>query len=576
MANATVKVKGDDSDLQKKLNSASASIAKWSAAAVTAAAAATAALVKSGLDSADALVKQSRALNTSATDLLTLKRAADLAGISNEQLTTALRTMTVNMGQASNGTGATYDAIKRLGLSLNELNAMSATERMQTLTEKIREVIPASEQAAVSADIFGSRSALAMANLDPGSIATAAEEVGRYGMALSDVQYAQIEQANDALSRMDAAYTGITSQLAAAFAPALQGIADELHEAAGESGFFQGTIQKAVDIGLKGVGFLANGWRAFEYVIVRLKVVFYALQVSAASVIEAILQSFETMKQGAANAINALIDGANNLPGVEIDKIIVGQNEALETITKFKNDAKAEVASVVDEIKALADTPLPSEQFDIWLEKVKQKSKEAAEAAVEARNQMSVSGEQEENPEIAKMREETTKELEELQNRYKSEDVLLTEKYAKDLETLLAAQEQKLLSEQEFDALMLETNKKYEDDLTKIEEDAAKAREAVAKAEMQAKLNIAKNTLSNLSSLMDADSKKAFQIGKAAALANTTIKGIESAVASWKGGWEFGGPAGPAFAGAFMASSLALKTMQLQKISPLQYGGGGG
>ncbi|MDR2790218.1 MAG: hypothetical protein LBB59_04520 [Campylobacteraceae bacterium] len=273
----TVKINGDDSDLKKKLDGAASSITKWGAAAVAAAGAAAIALTKSGLDSADALVKQSRALNTSAKDLLTLQRAADLSGISSEQLTTALRTMTVNLGQAANGSGATYDAIQRLGLSLDELNGMSASEKMDVLTSKIKEVVPASEQAAAAADIFGSRSALAMANLNSGSIATAAEEVERYGMALSDVEYAQIEQANDALSRMDSAYTGITNQLAAAFAPALQGIADELHEAAGESGFFQGTIEKAVNIGLKGAGFLANAWRGFEYIILGLKGTFYGL-----------------------------------------------------------------------------------------------------------------------------------------------------------------------------------------------------------------------------------------------------------------------------------------------------------
>jgi hypothetical protein len=304
-----------------------------------------------------------------------------------------------------------------------------------------------------------------------------------------------------------------------------------------------------------------------------------------ASVIEAILQGLQYIKQVEADVINTLIDGVNNLPGVNIDKIIVGQSEALNTITKFKNDANVEFASIADEIRTLADTPLPSEQFDIWLEKAKQKSEEAAKAAIEARNQIQPPTEsensenkQEENPELVKMREETQKMLEELQNRYKDEDILLTEKYEKDLETLLAAQEQKLISEEEFNALMLETNQKYEDDLTKIEEGAAKAREDIAKAEMQAKLNAAKSAFGGIAQLMNSESRKAFEIGKVAAIAETTVSGISSAMGAWENAMNTGLPLPAAWAlgAAGVAASLAMMTQNISKINSTSFGGGGG
>jgi hypothetical protein len=577
----TVKINGDDSDLQKKLNNATKSIAKWSAAAIAGATAAAAAMVKSGIDSADALVKQAAALHTTAKDLTTLKRAADLSGISQEQLNTAIRTLTVGLGQATNGTGTAVKALDKLGVSASELSKMSTTEQMSLLTTKIKEVIPAAQQASVAADLFGSRSALAMANLSAGDIATATEEVNKFSVALTDIQYAQIEQAGDAISQMDLAYQSVTQQLAAAFAPALQGVAELLGDAASESGLFSGAIQDAVDYGVKGAGWLGNAWRGFNYIILGLKGTFYGLQVGAASVIEAILQGFQDMKQGAANAINTLIDGANNLPGVNIERIIVGQSEALQSITKFKNDANVEFATIADEIRELAATPLPSEQFDAWIENAKQKSEEMAKVTAENRKKMLENSktenlEESESPELIKQKEETAKILEEMQNRFKSEEELLLEKYNNEYIALYESLELKLLTQQEFDALMLENNQYYQDKLTEIETKAAEDRKKLAEAEMKAKLAVAKNTFGNIAALMDSGSRKAFEVGKAAAIAEATVKGFEGVQAAWSAGMSIGTPAAPAFAAAYAASAALTSAMQINKIKSTQFGGGSG
>lgn len=586
MADVKVKINGDDSDLKKKLNSASASIAKWSAAAVAAAGAAAIALTKAGLDSADALAKQSRALNTSAKDLLTLQRAASLSGISSEQLTTALRTMTVNLGQASSGTGATYEAIQRLGLSLSELNTMSAAEKMDTLTARIKEVIPASQQAAVAADLFGSRSALAMANLDSGTIKHAADMIKKFGVELSAVEYKQIEQANDAVTDMKLAYQSVTQQLAAAFAPTMQMVANIIGDVASDNLELKQTFKDFALSGVQAASLIAQA--------------FYGLKgafLAAGTGIDVIQEKFyEAQRDKASNMLKMLQQddmGWFDKATLKVEGYNVGSEE--ERAASIK-EAAAKVKEYSD--KLLGNTKeieqnreelqkyaqqiedLQNGKFEkMWVESERKSYEEAAKAAVEARNQIQPPTEQaeQENPELVKMREETQKMLEELQSRYKDEDILLTEKYAKDLETLLAVQEQKLISEQEFDALMLETNQKYEDDLTKITEDAAKAREDIAKAEMQAKLNTAKKTLGQISSLMESDSRKTFEIGKAAALASATITGLEAIVTAYQKGLEAApGPAAPAVGAAYAAVAAIATGMQIQKISSMQYGGGGG
>jgi len=89
----------------------------------------------------------------------------------------------------------------------------------------------------------------------------------------------------------------------------------------------------------------------------------------------------------------------------------------------------------------------------------------------------------------------------------------------------------------------------------------------------EAMKNITMNALGNLSSLMNARSKKLFKIGKIASLATATIKGYEAIVSSYAHGASVGGP----LVGAAFAATAALATgVQIQNINAQQFGGGGG
>ena len=68
-------------------------------------------------------------------------------------------------------------------------------------------------------------------------------------------------------------------------------------------------------------------------------------------------------------------------------------------------------------------------------------------------------------------------------------------------------------------------NQKHQDDMNAIEEKATKKRIKLAEMEKQAKLNALSSTFSNLSSLMNTESRKLFEIGKAAAVSSAVVDG---------------------------------------------------
>lgn len=100
----------------------------------------------------------------------------------------------------------------------------------------------------------------------------------------------------------------------------------------------------------------------------------------------------------------------------------------------------------------------------------------------------------------------------------------------------------------------------------------ANAMSAIEATKFQAQMSVAKSGLGNLATLMNSSSKKAFQVGKVAAIANATISGLESVVHSYKFGAKIGGPV----VGAAFAATAAIATLaQIQQIKSQQFGGGG-
>lgn len=78
---------------------------------------------------------------------------------------------------------------------------------------------------------------------------------------------------------------------------------------------------------------------------------------------------------------------------------------------------------------------------------------------------------------------------------------------------------------------------------------------------------------SDLASLMNTQSKKAFELGKIASIANALIKGYESAVSSYAFGAKIGGPP---LGAAFAAASIIATANLINNIRSQNFGGGGG
>lgn len=96
---------------------------------------------------------------------------------------------------------------------------------------------------------------------------------------------------------------------------------------------------------------------------------------------------------------------------------------------------------------------------------------------------------------------------------------------------------------------------------------------AMWKSGMMGKLKVSQSILGDMATLMNSESRKMFEIGKAAAIADATINTALMAVKSFNWAASWGGyPAGAIAAAAAVASGL----VQIQNIQSQTFGGGGG
>lgn len=156
----------------------------------------------------------------------------------------------------------------------------------------------------------------------------------------------------------------------------------------------------------------------------------------------------------------------------------------------------------------------------------------------------------------------TDTDLEMLKDQFASERELIQEDYDEKLLMLNEFLEAKKISEDEYREYTEQAQREHNDRMDELD---GRKRDAM--------LQGMAGVFGDLSSLMQAENKKLFQIGKAAAVAQATVSGIRAAIEAYEWGTERGGPA---FGAIAAGASLAKTAVMISNLQSQSYGGGGG
>ncbi len=190
--------------------------------------------VRSVADGLDQLAKTSDQLGLTAESLGAIRHQAETAGVSLQEVGSALRTFARNLTAAQKGTGDQARALGLLGLRVEDFQGqqLDTVEVFARVADGLKGVGSAYERTRVLTDLFGDSGAKLATLLKPGgdAIRQMAEEAQRLGLVFSREDLARAEAFNDAITRLQQTFRGLFERIFVDLAPVLTKAMEDLRD----------------------------------------------------------------------------------------------------------------------------------------------------------------------------------------------------------------------------------------------------------------------------------------------------------------------------------------------------------
>ena len=321
-------------------------LSKVTAGFGVAAAAGSAAIVRSQMPVIDALGKTADRLGLTTEALGGLRHAAELAGVSQSTLDMSLQRFNRRLSEASSGSGEAVGALHELNLNARDLEKLPLDQQMMAVADAFGQVEGSGDRTRLAMKLFDSEG-VALLNMLEGQsegLKAAATEADKLGLTMSRMEVAQVEIANDAMTRLGAITTGVKNAFVVALAPAIEMVANFMAQLNVDTGQF-GTISTMVNTVIKTV------WGG-------LLDVFHGLKIAGLALRRMFLQIGQTLALNLAPAVQGFIDMYNNVAN------FFGMKEIKSNpLAEFGKAATRELQELNTAITELMTQELPSEQF---------------------------------------------------------------------------------------------------------------------------------------------------------------------------------------------------------------------
>lgn len=210
-------------------------------------------LTKSAIDVADAFDEQSQRVNIAASDLSAYAYQAKFAGVSNEELNTALLKFNKTTADAYQGAGKGAEVFEALGISVTDASGQikSNTVLLGEVADAFSDLEDGPIKTSMAMDLFGKSvgaKLVPMLNGGTEEMRIFREEAERLGLVVKDDTAAAAGQFNDNLDKLSGAIDGFGNVLAEKALPALVKVTDYLADPKTQSGF-EKTATNIINVG---------------------------------------------------------------------------------------------------------------------------------------------------------------------------------------------------------------------------------------------------------------------------------------------------------------------------------------
>ena len=281
-------------------------------------------LISNSLKATDALAKTASKIGTTTEALSALQYAGQLTGVSIETMNMALQRFTRRASEAAVGTGEAKGALRELRLDARELVKLPLDEQMLKLADAFEDAEKRGlNPLRLAFKLFDSEGAALVNTLGLGreGLSDLLGEARSLGVVMSSNAAEGVEEANDALTRLQSLFGGIVKQVTAALAPVITSIADILTS----------KVASAFDPENNGIQEFAR-----------------ALAIDVVNGIVAAVEGFEALTNGLINTANELIRTKDALTA------FFGGEQSAEQL----QNAIDEIDSRLESLKKRAEQPI--------------------------------------------------------------------------------------------------------------------------------------------------------------------------------------------------------------------------
>jgi hypothetical protein len=331
-------------------------------------------MIKKTLSSADSLAKMSDRLGIATEDLAAYHHLTQLNGESSESFDKSLTKMTRTIGEFERGFGTGKIAFEQLGISIEDLQSKNPAEQFQIIGDSVGKLGNKTQQASVAADIFG-RSGINLLNtINQGSegFEKAKAEVEKYGLALSRVDGAKIEAANDALLRSEQAINGVALKATIKLAPVMEVIANRFTEAATQGEGFGSKVESVFESLTTFAGVFADGFHGIGVIIKAVEVTGIGMGSALANIFnfltnEVLVKFANSITTLVLAPIRSVLEFAaqfsDQAQGMLDSMNALGKAEGFDSLRNLASDMAANFESSKGELQALMLETIPSVQM---------------------------------------------------------------------------------------------------------------------------------------------------------------------------------------------------------------------
>jgi hypothetical protein len=174
----------------------------------------------------DNIGKEAKKIGVGTTELQRLRFAADRSGASAKSMSLAIKNSAKQLEDAKNGGAKLFrDALTEIGVELEDLNGLTAEDRLSLFADRLAGVADEGKKTALAMNLFGARAGpelLPLLKEGGAGIRALGDEAEALGLVMDEKGVAASENFQDRLTDLKGVLTGVKNEIGIALIPVVE------------------------------------------------------------------------------------------------------------------------------------------------------------------------------------------------------------------------------------------------------------------------------------------------------------------------------------------------------------------